>query len=484
MKFMYKAPSKKREIIRRTIIYTVMSTSVILVVTLLVFIMLGFRFNRDTNTVQQGGLVQFASQPVDANIKIGSASLVNPTPSKITVNPGRYTVTMNRADYKQWQKTVDVRAAEVLWLNYTRLLPNTIETTDQGSFANISSVKSSPDGKKFAVLENATTPSVTLVDVGGATPTRESVSLPQELVPAGATEFAIDRWNPASDRLLMTAKTPTETVWLMINLERPDRSFNVSRSLGNPLAAVRFDPRGGDRVFTISNARELKLVDLNSTQTVGVAASGVDDITTYNNEAIVIVDNPEAGTKRVSYRSLGADSSKELKRIKTTERVTADLSAYFSERYLAYSVGAKVDLVRLETLPSSESDVTIKQTTITSTSLPSAVTYLSIRSGGRFMVSQYAGGIDTYDLELEKHTPTTIQTLQGEELRWIDRYHYYVQDGQTLSIAEFDGGNPGTITASNTSLDVVSSSDAKYVWSFQRLEPGGYVLKRSQTILD
>ncbi len=105
---MYRAPSKRRQLITRIIVYSLMTLGVVLLVTLLVFIMLGYRFNRDTSSIQQGGLVQFASRPIDASVTIGKAKLGDLTPSKITVNPGNYDVKMSKTGYRDWMKNVDV----------------------------------------------------------------------------------------------------------------------------------------------------------------------------------------------------------------------------------------------------------------------------------------------------------------------------------------------------------------------------------------
>jgi hypothetical protein len=99
---MYRAPSKRQQRLKLIGIYSLMTLGVGILVTFLVFIMLGYRFNRDTSSIQQGGLVQFASRPTDAQVTIGSAKLGARTPSKITTNPGNYTVKMNRSGYKGW----------------------------------------------------------------------------------------------------------------------------------------------------------------------------------------------------------------------------------------------------------------------------------------------------------------------------------------------------------------------------------------------
>jgi hypothetical protein len=53
--------SKKAKLALRFFTYGVMTLATVLLTTLAVFYALGYRFNRDTFTFEQGGLVQFRS---------------------------------------------------------------------------------------------------------------------------------------------------------------------------------------------------------------------------------------------------------------------------------------------------------------------------------------------------------------------------------------------------------------------------------------
>src|SRR5690348_1900762 len=137
MKYMYRAPSKQRQRIIRALVYSAMTLTVVLLVTILVFVMLGYRFNKQTSTIQQGGLVQFNTRPTGANVTVGSAKLGSRTPSKITLNPGNYSVKMEKSGYLPWNKAVEVKAGQVLWLNYAQFVPEKITTNQVMSLDNV-----------------------------------------------------------------------------------------------------------------------------------------------------------------------------------------------------------------------------------------------------------------------------------------------------------------------------------------------------------
>ena len=148
---MYKTPSKRSQLIQRVVVYSAMTIGVVVLVTFLVFIMLGYRFNRDTSSIQQGGLVQFASRPIDASVTVGNAKLTDLTPSKITMNPGTYDVKMSKKGYQDWTKNVDVCSGEVLWPNYAQLVPNNVATEGLTTFDAIAGMKSSPPAGRRAM---------------------------------------------------------------------------------------------------------------------------------------------------------------------------------------------------------------------------------------------------------------------------------------------------------------------------------------------
>ena len=121
---MYRPPSKRTQLIQRITIYTVMSVSVIVLVAILVFFMLGYQINRTDGKIEQGGLVQFNTQPAGADIKIDGITLGTRTAARKTMNTGQHAISMERQGYKTWQKSVEVTAGGILWLTYARLVPN------------------------------------------------------------------------------------------------------------------------------------------------------------------------------------------------------------------------------------------------------------------------------------------------------------------------------------------------------------------------
>jgi hypothetical protein len=480
---MYQTTSKRRQTIMRVAIYSFMTAAVIILVTLLVFVMLGFRFNKATSSIQQGGLVQFASRPDSANVTIGNAKLSAQTPSKITVDPGHYEVKMAKKGYLDWNKSINARAGEVLWLNYAQLVPQKITTKQQTHFDAISDVKSSPNGDRFAIIQDPSKPIVTFADVTGTEPKIASLTIPAGFLPTGkSAHFALGEWSYDSDHLLVTMSYDSTVERLLINRTDAAKTINLSKSYESDIADIKFDPRSTNRLIIVTAKGDVRTIDTSNDSLSSIIASSVTSMSFYENDAILLTQTVAEGGQQVSYVSLGSDNLKVIKRISSNAKVLVAAADYFSEPHLAISVGNQLDVYKVPSLPSSSSDSSISMSRLFSTSLAEPATFLSIRSGGRFVVAQYGSGIQTYDLEVSKQSITSFTAPAVAETRWLDKYHFYITNGKSLEILEFDGANAHQIVDLTTGFDAVQSNDGKFIYTINADEKG-FAIEQSRMIL-
>jgi len=481
---MYRAPSKQRQRAFRVLVYGIMTTTVLLLVTILVFIMLGYRFNQATSTIQQGGLVQFNTRPTNANVTVGSAKLANRTPSKITVNPGDYNVTMEKKGYHKWSKSVEVKPGQVLWLNYAQLVPKSITTKQVMELDAVADVLASPNGDRYALIANASEPSIDFIDITSDTPKQSSITLPQTEVPVEPTTYNVNAWGSDSDKILLTAKTEKATNWLVADRRDEAKTVNLSTKYGVDIADAIFDPRSNSRIIIRTSMGDVRIADLSADTISGVIASSVTSMSTYINDALLVVQKTSDTSQSVGYVSFGSKSVRQLQEINNSDRTFVAGATYFGDPYIAISNGNTLGVYKLRTLPSSGSNVSISMTNLLSASLPATAEHLSIKTGGRFVLAQYASGLLTYDIELKKQSNASFTAPVASELRWLDKYHFYLTNGTSLEVLEFDGGNTHSITPLATSFDAIWRDNGKYIYTINSIKDGKFVLQRSKMILD
>ncbi len=483
---MYRAPSKRQQLIKRVFVYGVMTSTVLLLVTLLVFVMLGYRFNQTTSTIEQGGLVQFNSRPSGAKITVGSARLSAQTPSKITVNPGSYTVTMQKDGYHTWSKLSDVTAGQVLWLNYAQLVPENISTETIKTFDELDGAIVSPNSEQYALLSDANEPVVSFLDITSDQPKLTTVPLlsAAEADNAPAATYKLLLWSSDSNKLLLTTKVGNSTEWILVDRRDSTKTINISKQFSSTIIEAQFDPRSSDRLVVRTKNGELRMIDTARNTLSGVMARSVTGMSLYKSDAILVVQKISDSAQQVGYVSYGSSTVRQLQDVEGNDQVKVAGATYFGDPYIAITVGADLQVSQIRTLPSSESDTPISMTKVFNTTLPATPKYLSIRTNGRFVLAEYLSGVATYDIELKKQSQTSFKKPVSTELRWLDKYHFYVTNGTTLDLLEFDGGNPHAIIKTTLLFDAVSRQDGKYIYSFATTTDDSVVLQRSQMILD
>src|ERR1700740_1025714 len=94
--------SKRRKPLVRTAVYSFMTLTVIVIVSLLMLVVLGYSFNQKDGKLEQGGLLQFESIPQGATVTLDEMKLGPQTNTKSTVDTGDHSVSFDRNGYRTW----------------------------------------------------------------------------------------------------------------------------------------------------------------------------------------------------------------------------------------------------------------------------------------------------------------------------------------------------------------------------------------------
>ena len=164
--------------IRLAVLYTLMVVAVVLLVGGLYLVIQGYRYNRAEGRLQQGGLVQFNSQPSGASVWLDGNLLGVKTQNKLTISAGTHKFSMWKDGYNDWNVERQVQPGTVLWLNYVRLVPKDLKVVQVENFKAITSSVVSYDNKSLALVEDAAQPLVTVVGLDTESPVKDAATLP------------------------------------------------------------------------------------------------------------------------------------------------------------------------------------------------------------------------------------------------------------------------------------------------------------------
>lgn len=460
--------------------YLAMTLAVVVISTVCILLALGYRFDLTSKSVEQGALLQFNSFPSGASITLDSAQLSYKTPGKTEVDSGTHDVTFARDGYRSWTKHFTVKAGEVRWLTYARLVPTTVQTSVVKEFSGLAGELPAPNQKQIAVLTKGDTPAITIVDVSNPKKvTDETITLPNDVLtaPAGATHsYTLVEWNLSSKYLLLRHDAGSVHEYIRVNTEDAKDIINLSTKFGVSFSDIHFS---SEPVFYGVENGNLRKFDLGSSSLSEPLAKGVITMKLYGSNDLAYVRHAE------NQYIVGVIVGGKAQKVSTYDDTTPlliDISSYFNDRYLAITRSGSFELIKNPEKTAAEG--MIKVVTL---SYPADLKWLDISSNGRFVITGNGAQFMTYDIELAQRSDANLPSLIADPavpLQWLDGYILVSTGDNKLRISDFDGNNQQIITDALAAYPVMLSSDETLMYNFTRTQAGVMSLQASKMTTD
>lgn len=492
---MFKKPTKKQLLIRRIIVSAIATLSVIVILIVTIFFMLGYRLDSGNGRLEQGALMQFDSQPGGASVAIDNKN-VGTTATKQTVVAGVHTVTMNKSGYEQWTRTLDLQAGTLTWLDYVRLVPTNRSVQSVSTYSSLVGVKISPDTKWMLAQENAAVATFQLVDLRSQDIKTTTISLPATAVSEAATPdvthtFSIVSWDSGSRYVIIKHLYKDQTEWLVLDTQNPTATVNVSQVLGVSLTDIRFASTNGKVLYGLTTDGTLRKIDLSAETLSRAFVSHVNEFSLFDNTIVSYVgtDTTDANKQVVGVYRDGDESPHVLRTVTSTEANPAVLKIatgrYFNDDYVAIAEGNMITVLKGH-YPSSSSQDTTSLAVLESFELTGAVSNLSFSPSGDYVLAQSAGSFKSYEIEHDRIASGAISTNQGapaSSLKWLDQAHIWNDDADELVMRDFNGNNVYSIMKVVSGFDAGLSQNGRYFYGIGKSD-SGYHLQRIKMILD
>lgn len=446
-------PTNKQQTIKQVAIYVLMTASVLILVTLLVLNMLGYRFNQADGTIEQGGLVQLSSLPIGAGVQIDAAKLSATTSTKATLSAGEHAITMSREGYISWQKTVDVKRGTILWLNYARLIPVERPVESIETLPAITSSLPSPNRKFYALTTTRSSPMIRLVGIDSDSPDIKTITIPETAYTTSATPendiFQLGSWDPSSRYLLVEHFYDDKSEWIMVDSEDSARTKNISAIFDITLTKPQFSQSDSNSIYALTNG-DIRKIDVDASTISAPLVRNVTEFSFFDRTTLLYVTAIDQTTKTrsVGYRQDTATKPRAIRSYSDDGTIPLHIAMgkYYNQPYVGIAYGTSLDILS-GSLPRSDSETSLALTNISTMSIAEPITFLSNRTDGRFFVAQHGNSYSVYDLELQKATTTTLKgaTAPAGELQWLDGYTVWGTADSMLRFYEFDGANQNDI---------------------------------------
>ena len=495
-----KALTKKQKLaLRLGLTYTLMVGAVILLVTVLMFAVLGYQFNGKDGRVEQGGLLQFGSNPGGANVRIDGQVFGSQTPARTTFPAGTHTVNFNKTGYQPWQKTVELKAGTILWLNYARLVPADIAVTAVANVEGLTSAVASSNQQTIAATTKNST-EIVLYDISNEKVVTSTIALPDGLVSSqnkdAERNLVIRSWSGDNRHILAqysSAEASPEGApeWLLVDTKDPKNSKNVTAVAGLSLEQVKFSRGSASQLYVLAGS-DLRLVDIGNGTISSPLAVHVQEFQLASDGLLTYVtsvqnDISQRVERTVGYLSQNANAGKTIRTLSDdgTRSLHIASGVYYGKRFVSIAHGNKIEVLSAD-LPDSASQDDVALQSSQAISVPhEGVDFLSMRTEGRFVIAQTGTSYTTYDLELQQSSTVTLPGSAAikKPTEWIDNYHVWSDLDSRLRFYEFDGQNPTDIMPIAPGFDATLSQNGKYVYAFAPSGSGVYQLTRAQLLL-
>ena len=460
--------------------YGLMTMAVAVISAICILLVLGYRFDLKSGDVEQGALLQFRSFPAGATIILDKETLSFVTPGKRNVDVGAHTVSMTLDGYQRWEKSFAVKASELRWLNYARLVPTNIETSTVKEFATVGSSIPSPDKKWIMLLSDPAKPELTLADIRN----EKKPELTPFVLPEGTYtqkegaphQFSLVEWDFGARYLLVKHSTADVTEYLRIDRTDPKNTVNVSSKLGIAIDDIHFSGTNGSVFYALENGTVRKLDSGAGT----ISQPLVKDVTSFR----LFKTNTLAYVKKPIEDRIGVGVvvDGEAKRVATydaTMPIVVDVSEYFNDYYLAIGRGTSVEVYKDPELKERQK--------IASVTSASAISWLRFGNSGRFVVAGTGSQFVSYDLETKHKADVNlpgVATDLAKPLQWLDDYYLVSTADNDLRITEFDGANQHVITSALPGFPVTLSTNGRVLFSLGKSQSGSFVLQSSKMTLN
>ncbi|MBM3210205.1 PEGA domain-containing protein [Candidatus Saccharibacteria bacterium] len=500
---MNKQHKRQRELRTRIFIYGIMILAVLGIVTVMILLMVGYRFNRSTGSVEQTGVAQLGSQPTGANIEIDGIQIAKKTNSKISLYEGDHEFVMWQEGYETWRKTVPITAGELTWIDYVRLLPKERTTESVLELGDASSLSFSPDGR-FAIgeVQQESRYTLQLIDLEDDTAVTSATldirsKLSDGLRDNPNVRFNVKEWSQNGRYVAVNATTDSANEWLLVDREDFEGgTVNVSALINLPISSMVISGASGRAVYILQNDGDVRRVTLDDGSISRPYARDVEQFNLYGENTLTY--STRADDRGVIQAGIiaGEDADAvvlhEFNKDEAPVRIQA--AEYYRKDYVTITSGNEMrvyegEYPRSALAARSEKGELAAFPTVHALTLPFAVEWLQFSNNGRFIIFQNKDGFMSYDLELDRLSETANfnEPVNGA-VEWIDSYMLWnVSNGQ-LYVREFDGANVHALTvamgnSNEAEFDASLSRSEDYIYSVADGE-SGRVLQRTSLLVE
>lgn len=409
-----------------------MVLTVVALVFVLTFIVLGYKIGED-GELEQDGFLQIRTSPVGATVTIDGDQIFAKTNLSRAVSAGEHEIVFSKDGYDTWKKNIFITSGLTYRLNYPRLF--LLERTQEkvAKFDELDAVSVSPNSNFMLATSNKNR-KWQLIHLDEEKPVIKNLDF-IEVFPDFAEEgfggIRVVEWNEDSNKVLVVAEWGSKKEWILIDVTDLKHSKNLTSEFGMQFSSVRMESRSGEQLLVIENGN-LRKLNTATAELSRILLSKVESFDDFNSE-IAYVGVDDDGERYFGLYQDGDIKGKNIGLVDGAVKVKVVISEYYGDKYFTF-VNDKNVKIYLGDFGKKQA----KNVLLIDEALDFVPSEVSVRGEGELIVLKDDKNYAVYDIETNK---LTKYELENENIAWINDYMFsFVNDGE-LVIEDFDKEN-------------------------------------------
>ena len=450
------AQKRKKQSLKVIISEAVMVLAVVAMVVVLAFMVSGYWLNSDFK-VERQGMIQVSSVPTGADFDVdGESSWLQRTNTSKILTSGEHTVTLSKEGYDTWTKTVNISEGLLYRIHYPRLFLQDRESEKALSATGFKMATISPNNKLLLLIND--TSEWRLVNLSSSTlePKKLNLSkaLPAVSLADGASvglftgQILDSDWDQNSSHLLLKIATDDKTEWLLVDIENPASSVNLSREFGVDFDNVKILDNSSHNLLAVQNGNLHKI----NVSDKSVSAVLVKDVVSFDHYEDEIAYSALAEDGSYTVGLIKTDGSEATKLESTSEPTRVAISKFYDDMFITTLSQSTVALYKkTDFTPVSNFELSFH---------PEA---MEVGHNGEFITMYTGGQIATLDMEANAVREWSVE---GESFNWLDNDMVYTVSGGDLIVYDFDGFNRRVLAHNVSNHFPATITEDKWLYYF------------------
>ncbi|MDR3298191.1 MAG: PEGA domain-containing protein [Candidatus Nomurabacteria bacterium] len=455
-----------------------MGLSVIVIVSVLTLIAMGYSFNKEWG-LEQSGLVQIGSRPRGAIVEIDDDAQMSRTEMSKLLSSGEHTIRISKPGYDVWERVLNVESGLLTRVDWARLFPIEKIIENVHEFESLRLVSVSPDNQYMLLLPEDTTKiqmiNIKNDDVKYSTLDLQTVlGLEKNAIPGG--ELEIIEWNKNSDKFLLKWTIEKKENWILVDTKKASSSINLSAKFLLNFDKLMIASDSADKVWALESGN-LRLISTSESTISGVLVGNIESVVANNANTVAYVQDSEELGRIVGVFKEGEQGGATIQKVnEEIETVKVALGSYWGDDWIAYSLDDRI-YVRSGSYPSygkSASSMKI----VAEHDIDFVPEFIKASPSGRFVVAANKQQVVTVDVELKEHWIYEVNT-ELDTVNWLDNFMTWEIWDDKLVVRDFDGNNRREIAEAASGQGVALTENDRWLYIVD-YKDDGFILKRER----